>query len=121
MDNNQIIIQKTNTTPEIIVNYNKKNISIRGKSIPEDAYEFYNILLEQIKDDIEYTLDIYCEFLNSASLKIITFVITTKFKLKEVNWYYDIDDVDIEEKGSIIKEISTKENPDVIFNLIEKK
>jgi len=119
MSENILIIKSTNITPEISVDYDEKYAKFEGKSIPEDAYDFYFNITQKLKNVSDLTLEIYFEYLNSASLRFITFSISSELNLKKVIWKYDKDDSDIEEKGRLIKDIMNKENPNVEFDVIE--
>jgi hypothetical protein len=120
MNNNIIRISPTNFTPEIIIDYDNHFVKFKGKSIPEDAYEFYYTITQKIKNITNLTLEVEFEYLNSASLRFLTFAINSELKLKKVIWYYNEEDFDIEEKGNLIKEIMNEQQPKVEFNVIKK-
>lgn len=120
MNEKIITISSTSFTPEIIINYDKKRVSLIGKSIPQDAYGFYLAVTNKLSNIPELTLEVDFEYINSASLRFLTLAISTELELKKVIWYYEKDDVDIEEKGKLIKEITLKEQPEVIFEVVEK-
>jgi len=117
MSENTLTISSTNMTPEIFIDYDEKYAKFVGRSIPEDAYDFYHIITQKLKSVSDLVLDIELEYLNSASLRFLTFSITSELNLKEVTWYYVEGDVDIEEKGRLIKDIMNKENPQVVFEV----
>jgi len=119
MNENIFKIESTNFTPNVEINYDEKYARIDGRSIPEDAYDFYFVITQKLKNVSDLVLDIELEYLNSASLRFINFAITSELNLKCVNWYYVKDDVDIEEKGRLIKDVMNKENPEVAFEMIE--
>jgi hypothetical protein len=119
MSDNTLRISSSNLTPEILIDYDDKFVSIVGKSVPEDAYDFYFTITQKLKNIKNLELDIYFEYLNSASLRFITFALSSELDIDKVTWKYEKDDVDIEEKGKLIKDIMNKEHPDVDFQVVE--
>jgi len=119
MSENVLRISPTNLTPDIIIDYDEKTASFVGKSIPEDAYDFYFNITQKLKSVSDLTMVIHFEYLNSASLRFLTFTISSELNLKKVVWKYDEGDVDIEEKGRLIKDIMNKEHPTVEFEVVE--
>ncbi len=117
MSENILKISSTVNTPEIFIDYDEKYAKFVGRSIPEDAYDFYFIITQKLKSVSDLTLDVDLEFLNSASLRFITYAITTELNLKMVTWYYLENDEDIKEKGKLIKDIMNKEHPTIIFDV----
>jgi len=103
-------------------------LEISGKSIPENAAEFYKPLKEYLARYIEENkvlptqVDIYLEYFNTASAKYLLDV----FRLLEVfyyrgnkvtvNWYYEEDDDDMCRAGEDYKALVT-----LPFNLCMKK
>lgn len=120
MNENTFRISATNFTPDIFVNYDECSAKFVGRSIPEDAYSFYFTITQKLKCIKDLTLEIDFEYLNSASLRFVTFAITAELNLKKVVWYYNEGDSDIEEKGKLIKDIVNREMPEVEFNVIER-
>ena len=118
MNENIFRIAPTNFTPEVIINYDTKSAKLIGRSIPQDAYEFYFIVTQKLKNVSDLFLEIQFEYLNSASLRFLSYTITSELNLKGVIWYYQIDDVDIEEKGRLIKDIMNKEHPEVDYKVV---
>jgi hypothetical protein len=119
MEEKEFKIESTNFTPKVEIDYEEKIAKISGRSIPEDAYDFYFLVTQKLKNVSELTLEVDLEFLNSASLRFMSYSITSELNLKCVKWYYLKDDVDIEEKGRLIKDIMNKEHPDVDFQVLE--
>lgn len=119
MSENILRISPTNFTPDIIIDYDEKHMSMVGKSIPEDAYDFYFTITQKLKSVSDLTLEVQFEYLNSASLRFLTFAISSELSLKKVIWKYSEGDVDIEEKGRLIKDIMNKEHPNVDFQVVE--
>ena len=117
MSENTLRISSTNMTPEVFIDYDEKYAKIVGRSIPEDAYDFYYIITQKLKSVSDLVLEVELEFLNSASMRFLTFAITSELNLKKVTWYYIEGDEDIEESGRLIKDIMNKENPDIDFEV----
>lgn len=120
MKENTVKIASTNFTPSIIIDYNKNYVKMEGRSIPEDAYDFYFIITQKLKSISDLTLEVDFEYMNSGSLRFLTIAIVSELNIKKVIWHHVKDDEDIEEKGKLIKEIMNKEQPKVEFILIEK-
>lgn len=118
--NNRIIIKQTNFTPKVDIDYDKNHIIFSGKCIPENAHDFFESIFSKLKNTKELILDIDLEYINSASLRILTFAVSSELSLSQVNWFFEEDDIDIEEKGKMIEDIVINNNEDVKFNFIMK-
>jgi len=84
MSENVLRISPTNFTPNIYIDYDEKFAKFVGKSIPEDAYDFYFIITQKLKSVSDLSLELDFEYLNSASLRFLTFAISSEFNLKSV-------------------------------------
>lgn len=105
----ELIIAPNKTTPEVIL-HPEGIIKIRGRSIHENAADFYDPVNKWISQYINApadvtTVDMSLEYFNSASAKIlisllekITYV-SLKNKKFVINWYYEDGDEDILERG----------------------
>lgn len=113
-------LPKTSKTPEIFIDFDNKIITMKGRCIIEDAHTFFVNLIERIKniDDLTYIFDL--EYINSSSLKHIISMLKDYLKLYQVEWCYQEDDFDIQEKGLDIKYIIEELNPNIKFILTEK-
>ncbi|MBP8959917.1 MAG: DUF1987 domain-containing protein [Bacteroidales bacterium] len=111
----ELRIERRRNTPEIILNP-EGIIRIRGLSIPENAEEFYEPVLNWINDYIEFpadvtTVDINLEYFNSASAKVFIRIfqriiyVSLKNKKYIFNWYYEEGDEDILERGEYFSSI----------------
>ena len=101
--------------PTIYMDKKDNKMLIEGKSLPEDALDFYSPILEWIdeylKDPNEQTLlELKVIYFNTASSKMILFILE-KFVLLakqgndvEIHWYYYEDDEDMLETGEIYAE-----------------
>ena len=111
-------------SPEIILNP-EGIIKIRGRSILENAKDFFQPVEEWFDEYILDPADVTCvditlEYFNSASAKVfihmlqkITYV-TLKNKKFIINWYYEEGDEDILERGEYFSSVL-----DVSFNFIK--
>ncbi len=116
MDNLKIL--STPSTPQIDFN-SSGQLSIKGKSLPEDPRKFYNPLfnwLEKLSTE-QVQIDIMLDYVNTSSSKRIIELIKTidtnsNVKKIKMNWFYETDDADMLEFGEIIqrgvKKIKTK-------------
>lgn len=105
----KIDIKKTTKTPRIIGDTALGNLSISGKSLPENAREFYEPLMlwfsELEKDHPEnITIDLDYEYYNTSSSSILFKVLDSLRKLSsksnmKVTWHYEEDDLEMEEIG----------------------
>ena len=99
----------TKNTPEVILNPEGK-IKIRGRSIHENAVDFFAPVEEWVSEYIlspanVTSVEIALDYFNSASAKVfisilqkVTYV-TLKHKKFVINWYYEEGDEDILERG----------------------
>lgn len=106
---------QTKSSPEIILDPGGI-IRIKGRSILENATDFYQPVLEwvaeYVREPAQLTcIDINLEYFNSATAKVLITLIqrvsavtfrNAKFK---VNWYYEEGDEDILERGEYIESV----------------
>lgn len=119
-----LIIKATSKTPEVEF-LSSGRILIRGRSIPEDANLFFDELLSWVfqycTNPPENTIvNMELEYMNSGSakslLKILSGLttITERGNTLSVNWYYELGDDDMVEKGEYFEDILK-----LSFNYIE--
>lgn len=96
----------TEDTPAVILNKQENHFEISGRSLPEDAAEFYQPILdwlEQYKEDkLPETRFIFrLEYFNTASSKLILDILSALEDIEGtiIMWYYHEDDEDMEEAG----------------------
>lgn len=105
-----LYIANTALTPEINFNYGQGEFAIKGKSIPEDAEEFYTPILKWMDDFLNQPTDnvhltIRLEFFNISSSKRILFLMYKLNELVEkgvnvkITWSYKENDDDMFEVG----------------------
>lgn len=103
-------IQATIKTPEILFDPANQVFEIKGKSIPDNAEEFYNDVLHWFEDYVanpneQTVLKIDLEYFNISSSKRLLFLLyklnelTLKEKDVKVQWYYNENDEDMFEVG----------------------
>ncbi len=115
---NDLHIEASHNTPEIILSTSKNCFSICGKSAPEDVRSLYYPVTEWIVSFIKETLisspytaenpflfKIDLSYFNSSSAKFIFDIFTHLRELKEkgipviIEWHYESDDTDLLEAG----------------------
>ena len=103
-----LILNGTINTPEIILDINMKNLSISGNILPENPLDFFNILDNYIhiyiqnnqNNDLTIIFDI--TYMNSSSSKRLYQFIKKCieiFKNLNIKWIYEINDDDGKEYG----------------------
>ncbi|GAA4823332.1 DUF1987 domain-containing protein [Algivirga pacifica] len=105
------ILPEKNRTPRIELDRVKGLINIVGRSIPENAVDFYKPVLDWIelykaeKPQIETTVNMQLDYFNTATSKCFIQMFRSLEELHQkghqivVNWYYEEEDEDIEESG----------------------
>ena len=96
-----ISINKTDNTPEVILDYTQGLIEFDGKSYPENTFDFYKPLLEWMKEYFDgkcqntTTVNIKLTYFNSGTAQtlfdILDIVAEGTCEDLVVNWYYDAD------------------------------
>jgi hypothetical protein len=119
-----LTIEGTRKTPMVMLNPDGK-IKISGRSIPEDASEFFDVIVTWVLGYVNSpkeltTIDVELEYFNSGSAKFVmqilrelSEVIHAGKELK-INWYYEEGDDDILERGEYYSSIL-----DLEINFIE--
>jgi hypothetical protein len=105
-------IEGTRSTPAVLIEPGR--IEIKGRSIPEDSFEFYNPVKSAIQDYFKNTtikteMHFHLEYINSGSKKFITSILANcndfyqKGQNITIKWYYDNDDESIQELGNDLR------------------
>jgi hypothetical protein len=118
----QIIkIESTEDTPKVTLDATLGKFELSGRSLPEDAAEFYDPILSWLDEYVsnpnnKTTFEVKLEYFNTASSKLILDVLTKLEDLENViiQWFYYEDDEDMEEAGEEFSELI-----DVEFELKE--
>ena len=122
---NDLLIEKTYSTPRVVFNAKSGILRIEGRSIPENPSAFYDQLIdwlsEYFKNPVKKTkIDIKLDYINSGSSKSILAILklirdsSGKGIDIEVNWHYEEDDESIRDLGKHYKSLLK-----IPFNLIE--
>jgi hypothetical protein len=123
---NNLVIEKTKTSPTVNLNAVNGNCSIIGSSYPENASYFYTPVFDWLNKYItevtgELTFDFKLDYLNSSSIKFVSELVEKLNKYNKIgvsvviNWRYADADDDIKELGEEFQnEVECK------FNLIEE-
>ncbi len=118
------IQNKSRIYPIVLLNPKTGIFELKGRSLPEDADKFYNLiidwLLKYVKNPSKETLFIFkLDYYNSASARKITDILLILSKINRkvsVKWYYEEDDDVMIENGQDF-ELITK----IPFEFIEFK
>ena len=110
----------TRNHPEIIIGYDNNIFKITGRCIMEDAQTFFLNLMDRLSSMNEMKIIIDLEYLNSSSLRHLIFILGSKLSISEIEWNYQEEDFDVEEKGEDIKHVVLIKKPNVKFTIIEK-
>lgn len=107
-----INLEGTEDTPKIILDKTNKIFEISGRSLPEDSADFYQPVLEWLreyaKDPLSETIfDFKLEYFNTASSKLILDILTALEDIEntKIQWYFYEDDEDMEEAGEEFSEL----------------
>lgn len=100
-------LQPTIDTPEVTYTRDQHRLIIRGRSLPEDAWSFYEPVLDWAKDFIangqqELTIEFFLEYFNSSSGRYLLELLSTLEKSDkpiQVVWVSEPEDELMVEKG----------------------
>ena len=105
-----INIQGTDDTPSVVLDKDKGQFEISGRSLPEDVNMFYEPILEWIdqyaedpNDRTEFNFKL--EYFNTASSKVILDILLKFEEIAEsgkdvvIKWHYHEDEEDMLEAG----------------------
>jgi SiaC family regulatory phosphoprotein len=107
-----IHLEGTEDTPKIVLDKQNSIFEISGRSLPEDAADFYQPILDWLDKyrnnaNPNTNFDFKLEYFNTASSKLILDILS---KLEEISgttvvWFYHEDDEDMEEAGEEFSEL----------------
>ena len=108
------LVNETKTTPFVLIDSGE--ITLIGRSIPEDAFEFYEPVLEACRNYVEKparhtAVTIHLEYINSGSKKFLTSIFNVLEKsyldghAYEITWIHDPDDEALYDLGMDLKGI----------------
>ena len=97
-------IAPTVKTPEIVFHSGEQRLVLSGRSIPENAVDFYRPVLDwaqSIPSAFKLTVQVQLEYFNTSSSKCLLdlFKRLEQSEALEVQWYFDADDEDMLEAG----------------------
>ena len=107
---NQINIQATEVLPHILFDKSKGELLIEGRSMPEDAYAFFEPVLDWLEKYVQAPAEtticnINLDYFNSGSVKqvftilcMLEDILETSLKVS-VNWRYEKGDELMQSKG----------------------
>ena len=111
-----LIINSTDTTPEVFFDNNKGIMEMKGASYDEDSTDFYNNVIAWVEDyekapNNTVILNFHFKYLNSSSayrlfelLKRFANIMDKGVHLT-INWFYGREDEDIREVGEEYSEL----------------
>lgn len=105
-----LIIDKTQDTPEVILNPNENHFWFTGNSIPENTKKFYDPVFQWIENYVntpneETIVNFKMIYFNTSSTKsLLDIMILFKELAKNeksliINWYFPEEDEDMYEAG----------------------
>ena len=106
----KLSIEGTPKTPTISFDFEKGQLEIKGRSIPENSIEFYKPLVDGLEKYAASpkpttNANIQLEYFNTSSSKCILDVFKKLESIHKggsqivINWYYEQDDEDMLEAG----------------------
>ena len=100
----RLLIAATAKTPQIEWNDEQSTLTLSGRSIPENAVEFYRPVLDwtqSLEADTPMTVMVQLEYFNTSSSKCLLDLfkrLETSSEI-QVKWHFDADDEDMLEAG----------------------
>jgi len=108
---NSYLLKGSEKTPQINFEFETGHLEIKGKSVPEDSFKFFQPMNEWIDRYLEQpksetTLNVALEYFNTSSAKVLLELFkkmnllhkSGKSSIK-INWVYESDDDDMLEAG----------------------
>ena len=123
-----LTIEETKYTPRINLNMEDGLIELKGKSYPENTFEFYKPMMDWVEsyfsgsEQAKTIINFEIIYFNSSSSKLffdffdLIEEVVNKGKYIEINWIYDAENDSALEAGEDFKEDFEKLN----FKLVEK-
>lgn len=109
-----INIESTEEHPKILFDKTNEIFELSGRSLPEDASEFYHPIIKWVSDysanpNPETSFYFKLEYFNTASSKLILDLLAKIETVKgaKVIWCYHDDDEDMQEAGDEFSELVT--------------
>ena len=109
-------IDKTELTPEVLVDCNEGIIKINGICVPENSVEFFDPIVKRIdcisQSKTQIVFDICLEYFNTGASKSLLNLFLKVAEIEGVEiptkvvWKIEEGDDELRESGEILKEIS---------------
>ena len=121
----KFFLEETSKTPKLHFDASSGKFLMSGRSIPENAIEFYKPLFEWLDEYVKNPcaktdFEIRLEYFNTSSSKCLVEIFRRLEKIKDkevvINWYYEEDDEDMQESGEDFKELI---DIPIVLNMIE--
>lgn len=100
------IKRKGKVFPQVILNSEKGIFEILGRSLPENATNFYDKIIDWLVEysenpNEETVFNFKLDYYNSSSARKITdiFIVLSKIKNIKIKWYYTKEDEVMRENG----------------------
>jgi SiaC family regulatory phosphoprotein len=105
-----INIPATDKSPEVVL-HAEGLISIKGKAIPDNAFQFFAPVLDWVSNYCDHPsantkVELALEYYNTSSSKVLISILKSLDHLHkneiskiEVSWFFETDDDDMEESG----------------------
>lgn len=102
--------------PEVTLDKEKNEFSIKGRSLPEDSFGFYKPIITWLEDYIKdpnsiTTFHVFLEYFNSSSVKQVFFLLSKLENLirngkeAKIIWHYQSGDELMKTKGTEFKKM----------------
>jgi len=117
-----IYIERTVKTPEVKFNAESGEFLIQGISIPENTVEFYHNIIYWLTEysasaQERTVLNLRLEYFNTSTSVVLLNIFKMLSEIKNskvvINWFYEDDDVEMEEVGKDYQKMLNVE-----FNLV---
>lgn len=105
-------LKTTKSTPSVKIDVKKNYIKIKGKSYPENSYDFYTPIIKIIKELLSknnspLTVTLHLVYINTSSAKSLMNIFDIFEESKNdinITWLYDSDNEMAKESGIEFKE-----------------
>ncbi len=122
-----LYIKETDDSPNVVLDKEKRQFEISGKSLPEDVSAFYDPLIKWFESYIKNPLPstpvtVKMTYFNTASSKLLldVFMVLEKLEGKDheviINWHYPAYDEEMKDAG-----VEYSEMLDLRFNFIPEE
>ena len=105
MDKN-VIIPKTSQTPEVEFDVENRKLSVKGKIVPENPFDFFDHFNQTFDKYIlthpdNLVINMQLDYFNTVSSKLLSkfFIKAVNNSRPTLNWYYEKDDIELKEAG----------------------